>query len=65
MIEPIISISGIRGILGESLTSANVIKFTRAFEEYTGCKRIVIGRDGRLFGDIIEKIVESTLILSG
>ena len=65
MKEPIISISGIRGILGESLTSDNIIKFSKAFASYTGHKRIVIGRDGRLYGDIIEKIVESTLLLSG
>jgi phosphomannomutase len=64
MKEPIISISGIRGILGESLTSANIIKFTKAFAAYTSQRRIVIGRDGRLYGDIIEKIVESTLLLS-
>jgi phosphomannomutase len=65
MKKPIVSISGIRGILGESLTSGNIIKFTKAFASYTGHKRIVIGRDGRLYGDIIEKIVESTLLLSG
>lgn len=65
MKEPIISISGIRGILGESLTSGNIIKFAKAFASYTDNGRIVIGRDGRLYGDIIEKIVESTLLLSG
>jgi len=65
MKEPIISISGIRGILGKSLHPANIIKFTEAFANYTGFKRIVIGRDGRLHGDLIEKIIESTLLLSG
>jgi phosphomannomutase len=65
MKEPIISISGIRGILGESLTSSNIIKFTKAFASYTERKRIVIGRDGRLYGELIEKIVESTLLLNG
>lgn len=65
MKEPIISISGIRGILGESLTSSIIIKYTRAFAAYTGCRRIVIGRDGRQHGDVIEKIVESTLLLCG
>jgi len=65
MKEPIISISGIRGILGESLTSANIIKFSKAFASYTGYRRIVIGRDGRLYGDIIGKIIESSLLLSG
>lgn len=65
MNEPIISISGIRGILGESLTPENIVKYTRAFAEHTGSRRIVIGRDGRLHGDIIEKIIESTLLLNG
>lgn len=65
MREPIVSISGIRGIFGESLVPENIIKYTTAFAKYCGCKRIVIGRDGRLNGDIIEKIIESTLLFSG
>ncbi|MGH2574968.1 MAG: phosphoglucosamine mutase [Ignavibacteria bacterium] len=65
MKEPIVSISGIRGILGESLTSNNIIKFSRAFANYIGNKRIVIGRDGRLYSDVIEKIIESTLLING
>jgi phosphomannomutase len=63
--EPIISISGIRGIFGESLTPENIVKYTTSFAKYTGRKRIVIGRDGRLNGNIIEKIVESTLLFNG
>jgi phosphomannomutase len=65
MNEPIISISGIRGILGESLTPENIIKYTTAFAKFIKSKRVVIGRDGRLNGDIIEKIIESTLLLNG
>ncbi|MCC7159800.1 MAG: phosphoglucosamine mutase, partial [Ignavibacteria bacterium] len=65
MKEPIISISGIRGIFGESLTPENITKFTSAFAAYSGKGRIVIGRDGRLNGEIIEKIVESVLLFSG
>ncbi len=65
MKEPIISISGIRGVLGVSLTPENIVKYTKAFAEYIGTKRIVIGRDGRLHGEIIEKIIESALLLSG
>ena len=48
MKEPIVSISGIRGIFGESLTPENIVKYASAFAKYTGKKRIVIGRDGRL-----------------
>jgi len=75
MTEPIISISGIRGILGKSLYPENIIKYTSAFVKYIKHKparrntgaggRVVIGRDGRLFGDRIEKIIESTLVFNG
>ena len=65
MKEPIVSISGIRGIFGESLTPENIVKYTTAFAKYIGRKRIVIGRDGRLNGDLIERIIESTLLFNG
>jgi len=65
MKEPIVSISGIRGIFGESLTPEHIVKYTTAFAKYIGRKRIVIGRDGRLNGDLIEKIIESTLLFNG
>lgn len=65
MKEPIVSISGIRGIFGESLVPENIIKYVTAFSKYNKRKRIVIGRDGRLNGDIIERIVEATLLFNG
>ena len=71
MSEIIASVSGVRGIIGDSLTPQNIIKFTSAFAEYcrkySGGKklRIAVGRDGRLFGDIIEQMVLSNLALSG
>jgi phosphomannomutase len=65
MKEPIVSISGIRGILGESLTPENIVKYITAFAKYVKSKRVVIGRDGRLNGGLIEKIVESVLLLNG
>jgi len=63
--EPIISVSGIRGIFGKSLTPGNIIKYASAFAAYSKGSRIVIGRDGRLHGEIIEKIVESALLFCG
>ncbi|MFI5144908.1 MAG: phosphoglucosamine mutase, partial [Ignavibacteria bacterium] len=65
MKEPIISISGIRGILGESLYPENILKYATAFAQYTNYGRIVIGRDGRLFGDNIQELIESTLFFAG
>ncbi len=65
-----ISISGIRGIVGESLTPEIVVKYAAAFGEY--CKRqnpgnpeIVIGRDGRITGKIVANLVSSTLLSTG
>lgn len=64
----IISISGIRGIVGESLTPDVIVKYSAAFVQYclpqTG-SRIVIGRDGRITGKIIGNIVSSTLLSMG
>ena len=74
MQNPIISISGIRGILGKSLYPENINQFASAFAKYINKKhnisssaggRIVIGRDGRLFGEQVEKIVEAALIFNG
>ncbi len=65
-----VSISGIRGVVGESLTPEVAVKYASAFAEY--CKRrelgrpeIVLGRDGRTSGKILANIVSSTLLASG
>lgn len=65
-----VSISGIRGVVGESLTPDVVVKYAAAFGEY--CKRIdpknprvVIGRDGRVTGKIVANIASSTLLAAG
>lgn len=65
-----VSISGIRGIVGESLTPGVIVKYASAFAEY--CKRIdqknptiVIGRDGRITGKIVANIASSTLLAAG
>ena len=59
------SISGIRGIVGTSLTPEVVVKYTGAFAEYCGPGPIVIGRDGRITGKTIGNIVSSTLLQMG
>ncbi|HRO46642.1 phosphoglucosamine mutase [Agriterribacter sp.] len=63
------SISGIRGTIGgkpgETLSPLDVVKFTAAYGswliEKTGNKKVVIGRDGRISGPLIQNIVVSTL----
>lgn len=60
-----VSISGIRGIVGETLTPDVVVKYAAAFAEYSHGGTIVVGRDGRVTGKNIESIVTSTLLQMG
>ena len=63
------SISGIRGTIGgkpgENLTPLDVVKFTAAFGTIiaTGKQsaKIVIGRDGRISGAMVQNLVVNTL----
>jgi phosphomannomutase len=60
-----VSISGVRGIVGESLTPEVIVKYASAFAEYCQRGKIVLGRDGRVSGKIIGNIVSSTLLFMG
>ncbi|PIQ20697.1 MAG: phosphoglucosamine mutase [Cytophagales bacterium CG18_big_fil_WC_8_21_14_2_50_42_9] len=63
------SISGIRGTIGgkagEALTPLDVVKFTAAFGTWVlqnaNNNTIVVGRDARLSGDMVNKLVCATL----
>ena len=65
------SISGIRGTIGghigEGLSPTDVVRFTAAYAQYIAGKnpknkRIVVGRDARLSGPMVEKLVVATLM---
>ncbi|NTW56931.1 MAG: phosphoglucosamine mutase [Chlorobiaceae bacterium] len=69
-----ISVSGIRGIVGESLTPLNLTAFATSFATWAAHRRsgngagkpkIVIGRDTRPTGKLIADLVASTLALCG
>lgn len=63
------SISGIRGTIGgkpgTGLTPIDVVKFTTSYgawvQEQGNNKKIIIGRDGRLSGEMVRNLVASTL----
>ncbi len=59
------SISGIRGIVGETMTPELAVQTAKAFAEFTKHGKIVIGSDGRCTGNPISSLVESTLVLCG
>ena len=65
-----VSISGIRGVVGESLTPETVVRYAAAFGEY--CRRraggrptVVLGRDGRATGKAVANVAASTLVSAG
>ena len=59
------SISGVRGIVGKTLTPEVAVQYASAFAEYANRGAILLGRDGRLTGRIIANIVSSTLLWMG
>ena len=67
------SISGIRGTIGgkvgENLTPLDIVKFTASFAtiltEGVAHPRIVVGRDGRISGEMVQQLVMQTLISLG
>src|SRR5437899_10966465 len=60
-----VSISGVRGIVGESLTPEGVIRSASEFAEYAGGGKIVIGYDGRITGSTIADLVAASLLSFG
>lgn len=73
------SISGIRGTIGgpcgEGLTPVDIVKFTYAYcaclrrrkpvPEKGGRYKVVVGRDARLSGEMVEQLVCGTLVACG
>ena len=69
------SISGIRGTIGgeqgDNLTPIDIVKFTTAYARFMsekhGGKRltIVVGRDARISGEMVNDIIEGTLLGCG
>ena len=71
------SISGIRGTIGgkpgDSLTAIDIVKFTASYgniiaerrEDKSQPTKIVVGRDGRISGEMVSQLVINTLISIG
>ena len=60
-----ISISGVRGVIGESLTPTLLTRFAQAFGTYVGPATIVMGRDPRTSGEMVKQAVIAGLLSSG
>ncbi len=69
------SISGIRGTIGgeqgDNLTPANIVRFTAAYATFIRNSsrekrpRIVVGRDARISGEMVHRIITGTLMAMG
>jgi phosphomannomutase len=64
-----VSVSGIRGKVGEALTPEVVARYAAAFGAWSiargGSRQIVVGRDSRVSGPMFQRIVVGTLQLVG
>lgn len=60
-----VSISGVRGVVGDGLTPNVILKYSGAFAEYCNRGTVVIGRDGRISGKVIGNLVSSALLSVG
>ncbi|MAJ73320.1 hypothetical protein CMK13_09955, partial [Candidatus Poribacteria bacterium] len=65
MSELIISASGARGIVGQSLTPERVVRLATAFGNFIGSGRIVVGYDSRASGPMLMHSVYSGLLATG
>jgi len=68
------SISGFRGTIGgkpsDNLTPIDIVKFASAYGTWlksksAGVKKVVVGRDGRMSGEMVEALVEQSLMALG
>ena len=64
------SISGIRGTIGgapgDNLTPVDIVKFTAAYATILGKgKKVIVGRDGRMSGEMVRSLVVNTLLGMG
>ncbi|MEW6194607.1 MAG: phosphoglucosamine mutase [Bacteroidota bacterium] len=60
-----VSISGIRGIVGDGLDPQTIVQYTSAYSDFCGKGKIVLGSDGRISGDMVRNIVTGTLLAKG
>jgi len=60
-----IGVSGIRGVVGEFLTPLLTREFAQAFGTYVGAGRVVVGRDTRASGPMLQHAVHCGLLAAG
>ncbi len=65
MAKLMVSVSGIRGVVGDGLTPELIIRYAQAFGSYLGGGKVVVGRDSRITGPMVKHAVLSGLMAMG
>jgi len=65
MAQLIVSISGIRGIVGDGLGPREVVRFGLAFGTYLKAGKVVLGRDSRPSGPMVAAALRAGLLATG
>jgi len=60
-----VSVSGIRGIIGDGLDPEVLVKYTSAYADFCGKGKIILGSDGRITGKMVRNVVIGTLLAKG
>jgi phosphomannomutase len=60
-----VSVSGIRGIVGDGLDPHVIVKYASAYADFCGKGKIVLGSDGRISGEMVRNTVIGTLLAKG
>lgn len=63
--ELIVSVSGLRGIVGDSLTPEVAVRYAHAFSQVIGPGPVVLTRDGRATGSMLADAIAATLSAVG
>ncbi len=60
-----VSVSGIRGLVGDGLDPHTIVKYASAYADFCGNGKIVIGSDGRISGAMVKHTLIGTLTAKG
>ena len=60
-----VSISGVRGIIGGGLEPEVLVKYTAAYADFVKGGTVVVGRDSRISGEMVKSIAVGTLMAKG
>ena len=60
-----VSVSGVRGVIGDSFTPKVATEFAEAFGAYVGRGHVIVGRDTRPSGEMVQHAVHAGLLTLG